>query len=313
MARVIFFGTPDFSIPCLQSLHDHPEIDVVGVVTQPDRPAGRGQAIRQSPVKQRAVTLGLPVCQPESLRGEEPLERLGNWSPDVMVVVAYGHILREPVLELPSWGCINVHASLLPRWRGAAPIQYAIRAGDTQTGVTIMKMDKGLDTGPILSMHKIPIASNETAATLHDKLADLGARMLPSILLEYLSGQIVPRPQPDEGATYAPTLKKENGQIDWTQAAAEIDCQVRAYDPWPGTFTYLEKQRIKIISGRPEPEQNKKASPGTLFESDGFLLVQTGSGCYRLHEIQPAGGKRMTSQAFLAGHANIISAAFESN
>ncbi|HEC23067.1 MAG TPA: methionyl-tRNA formyltransferase [Chloroflexi bacterium] len=302
MARVVFLGTPDFAVPSLKALVMHPELEVVGVVTQPDRPAGRGRGIRKSPVKRTAEELGLPVFQPETLRDPEAVEHLRRWSPDVLVVVAFGQILRRPVLELAPFGSLNVHASLLPRWRGAAPIQYAIRAGDEETGITIMKMDEGLDTGPILVQRAIPIAPDETGASLHDRLAALGAEMLPQAVCEYLAGELVPHPQPEEGVTLAPTLKKSDGEIDWSHPAIEIDRQVRAYDPWPGTFTYLQGRLLKVIRGTPLPEITRPEPPGTLLADEGGLAVQTGEGLYRLDVIQPAGKKQMTGRAFLAGH-----------
>jgi methionyl-tRNA formyltransferase len=301
LVSVVFLGTPDFAVPSLAALAGHPEVTAVGVVTQPDRRAGRGQVMRPSPVKQHAEALGLPVFQPESLRDEAAVERLRLWLPDVLVVAAFGQILRKPVLELAPHGCINVHASLLPRWRGAAPIQHAIRAGDAETGVTIMKMDEGLDTGPILAGRAVPIAPGETAASLHDKLSTLGAEILPATLLAYVAGRIIPQPQPDEGVTHAPSLKKSDGQIDWTEPAASIDHHVRAYHPWPGTYTYLDDKLLKVINGIPRPDIDRALLPGTLLVEDNMLAVQTGQGIYLLNEIQPAGKKPMSGQAFLAG------------
>jgi methionyl-tRNA formyltransferase len=308
MARVVFLGTPDFSVPTLQSLVDHRELDVVGVVTQPDRPAGRGQRVIASPVKQHAERLGLPIYQPDTLRDPAAVEHLRSWIPDILVVAAFGQILRRPVLELTPRGCINVHASLLPRWRGAAPIQYAIRAGDVETGITIMKMDPGLDTGPILAQRAIPIAPDETGATLHDKLAALGADLLPGVLIAYLAGGLSPLPQPDDGVTLAPSLKKAEGQIDWSQAAVVIDRQVRAFYPWPGTYTYLGNDLLKITKGTPLSEINLGLPPGTVTMAQGNLAIQTVNGLYIPAEVQPAGKKSMSSQAFLAGHPSIIGA-----
>ncbi len=306
MARVIFLGTPEFAVPSLQALVDDPRFEVVGVVTQPDRPAGRGQQMRPPAVKQRALALGLPIFQPLTLRDEAALEHLRSWQPDVLVVVAFGQILRQPALELAPHGVINVHASLLPRWRGAAPIQHAIRAGDEKTGVTIMLMDEGLDTGPILAQQEVAIAPDETAATLHDKLAELGARLLPPTLSAYLEGVLTPRPQPSEGITHAPTLKKEDGHIDWSQPAVAIDRQVRAYDPWPGTFTYLRGELLKVLRGIPLLEAHSSALPGTLVEWDNGLAVQTGAGLYVLHTVQPAGRRAMSAQAYLIGHRDVV-------
>lgn len=312
MARIVFLGTPDFAVPSLQALIDHPELEVVGVVTQPDRPAGRGQKLRQSPVKQKAAESGLPTFQPPTLRDDASVDHIRTWKPDALVVAAFGQILRQPVLELAPFGSINVHASLLPRWRGAAPIQYAIHAGDEQTGITIMKMDAGLDTGPMLRQRSIPIAPGETGATLHDKLAQLGAELLPSTLLDYFSGEIVPQPQPEEGATLAPSLKKAAGEIDWSQSAIEIDRKVRAYTPWPGTFSFLGGKMLKVIGGKSHPTITHPVPPGTLILEDSLLMVQTGEGSYQLDEIQPAGKKRMTAQAFLAGRPDVVGTSFHS-
>ena len=252
MARVVFMGTPDFSVPSLQRLHNDPRFEVVGVVTQPDRPAGRGRSITPPPVKQAAQEAGIPIFQPETLRSPEAVQQLRDWSCDVIVVVAFGQILRSEVLELPPFGCVNVHASLLPRWRGAAPIQYALCAGDSETGITIMKMDRGLDSGPIISQQSIPMAEDETGPSLHDRLAVLGASLLPDVLHEYLTGSLIPMPQPEEGITLAPTLKKRDGEIDWAQPARMIDLHVRAYTPWPGTHTTLNGKVIKVIHGHTE-------------------------------------------------------------
>lgn len=312
MIRVVFLGTPEFAVPSFEALIEGDDFEVVGVVTQPDRPAGRGQQVRQSPVKQTALKHNIPVSQPKKLRGNEAaIDELRAWQPDVLVVAAFGQILPKDVLELAPHGCINVHASLLPRWRGAAPIHYALRAGDAETGISIMKLDEGLDTGPVLLRWSIPIAPDETAASLHDRLAELGARALSHSLAAYVEGRLVPAPQEDEGTTYAPTLKKEQGQIDWSEPAAAIDRQVRAYDPWPGTFTTLDGELFKVISGRPLPAEPTDAAPGKLLERDGGLAVQTGEGLYLLDTVQPAGKTRMSSQAYLAGHQDAAGKQFE--
>jgi methionyl-tRNA formyltransferase len=311
VTRIVFLGTPSFAVPSLEALAHHPSFQVVGIVTQPDRPAGRGRELVAPPVKQRAETLGIPVFQPEKLRDPEAVEYLRAWSPDMLVVAAFGQILRQPVLELARHGSINVHASLLPRWRGAAPIQYAIHAGDAETGITIMKMDAGLDTGPILVQRALPIAPDETGASLSEKLATLGAEILPSVLISYINGEIVPRAQPQEGVTYAPTLKKEQGQIDWSQPAGTIDRHVRAYYPWPGTFTSLQGEVFKVISGKVLPDEEPVALPSTLVSYGNGLAVQTGAGLYRLDLVQPAGKKQMTSQAFLAGHPQFVGTLFQ--
>jgi len=306
MTRVVFMGTPAFSTPSLGALAESPDFDVVGVVTQPDRPAGRGRQVVESPVKQAAAALGIPVFQPETLRTPDALTHLRGWSPEVIVVAAFGQILREVVLSLPQFGCINVHASLLPRWRGAAPIHYAIRAGDRETGVTIMKMDVGLDTGPMLLQRAIPIAPDDVCGAVHDRLADLGAALLLEALLPYVHGDLIPQPQPEEGVTFAPSLSKADGLIHWRKPAEAIDRQVRAYTPWPGTFTYCQGELLKVLRGAALVGEIPGVAPGTLSLHGGMLVVQTGSGLYRLDEIQPTGKRPMSGAAFLAGRADGI-------
>ncbi len=306
MPNVVFMGTPDFAVPALHALIQAPDLTVTGVVTQPDRPAGRGQALRQSPVKVAGLAAGLPVFQPRSLKQAGALDHLREWAPDVLVVAAFGQILRKDALELAPWGSVNVHASILPRWRGAAPIQYAIRAGDKQTGITIMKMDEGLDTGPILSMRYLPLRPGETGASLHDRLAQLGGDLLVPTLLGYLCGEITPHPQLEEGVTLAPSLKKEEGRIDWDQTAVEIDRLVRAFTPWPGTFTTFDGGHLKIHAGMPLPDRSSSGAPGTLIAVDGGLGAVTGKGVYQITELQPAGKRRMSAEAFRAGRVDTI-------
>lgn len=306
MIRVAFLGTPEFAVPSLQALADDPRFELVGVVTQPDRPAGRGQQVRQSAVKQAALALDVPILQPRTLRDPDAVAELAAWQPDAIVVAAFGQILRRNVLELPPHGCVNVHASLLPRWRGAAPIHYAIRAGDAETGVTIMVMDEGLDTGPMLAQRATPIGPRDTAAVLHDRLAELGAELLPDTLAGFVAGEIAAIPQPEEGVTHAPTLDKEAGRIDWSAPAVDVDRQVRAYDPWPGTFTTLAGERLKVIRGEPRPEERSGEMPGTLIAHDSGAAAQTGQGIYLLEVVQPAGKGKMTGQAFLAGRREAI-------
>ncbi len=302
MARVVFLGTPEFAVASLQAVANHAGFTVVGVVTQPDRPAGRGREPAMPAVKKAAQALGLPVFQPETLRDPAAVDHLRRWQPDVLVVAAFGQILRQAVLDLAPFGGVNVHASLLPRGRGAAPIAYAILEGDSETGITIMKMDSGLDTGPILSQHPVAITADETAATLHNRLAELGAAVLPGTLLGYLAGTLIPRPQPSEGVTLAPTLRKDQGAIDWSHSAVRIDRQVRAYTPWPGAFTHLHGAILKVNAGYPLPDIEEPLPPGTLTVYRGDLAVVTGCGLYVPGIVQPAGKKPMTGQAFLAGH-----------
>ena len=289
-------GSPDFAVPVLDALAAR--YPVVGVVTQPDRPAGRGGTLKPPAVKEAALRLGIPVIQPERLSAPEALEQLRAWAPDVIVVAAFGQILRAEVLNLPHYGCVNVHASLLPRWRGAAPIQAAILAGDTETGITIMKMDTGVDTGPILSQRAIPISPEDTAGTLFKKLARLGTDLLLETLPGYLSGEIPPRPQPAAGVTYAPMLKKEDGRLDFIQPAAALERRVRAFHPWPGAFILwkdapLKVQRAHVAAAR--------AEPGRRTIHQGLPAIGTADGLLILGEVQPAGKKPMNGKAFLAG------------
>ncbi len=303
MTRVVFMGTPEFAVPTLLALLD--SFDVVGVVTQPDRPAGRGQAVRESAVKRVAVQAGVPISQPKTLRTPEAFARLQSWRPDVIVVAAFGQILRQNVLDLPPHGCINVHASLLPRWRGAAPVQAAIRAGDATSGVTIMRMDAGLDTGPILSQRAISLDPRETGSTLHDKLAALGAELLIETLPRYLAGEIAPQPQPDDPVlvTLAPSIQKEEGQVDWRRPAVEIDRLVRAFDPWPGTFTFWHGQALKVLSGYPA---EGSAPPGRVIETETGVSVGAGVGLFTLERVQLAGRKALPIAEFVHGQPGFV-------
>nr|BAL54359.1 methionyl-tRNA formyltransferase [uncultured Chloroflexota bacterium] len=297
MTRLVFMGSPQFALPALRALAQHET--VVGVVTQPDRPAGRGQQLTPPPVKILAQELGLEVIQPVRLRDAQTIARLQAWQPEVIVVAAYGQILPPQVLDLPPWGCLNIHASLLPRWRGAAPIQHAILAGDAETGVTIMKMDEGLDTGPILSQRAIPIAPDENAETLGEKLANLGASLLLETLPQYLSGRLHPRPQPVEGVTLAPRLKKEDGQLDFSLPAVLLERRVRAFFPWPGAWFSWQGMLIKVLRARVGP--HVQALPGAPLRWQGWPALATAHGLLVLEEVQPAGKKPMSGKAFLAG------------
>jgi methionyl-tRNA formyltransferase len=301
MTTVVFMGTPDFSVPILQALIK--QYSVIGVVTQPDRPAGRKQQIHVSPVKQVALDHQIPVLQPERLRRPEAIAELKQWQPDVYVVAAFGQILPQSVLDIPQHGSINVHASLLPRWRGAAPIQAALRAGDAETGVTIMKMDAGLDTGPMLKMRAIPIASDETGASLHDKLSVLGAELLIETLPGYLDGIILPQAQPEAGITIAPQVKKEEGNIDWSQDAQTIERLIRAFTPWPGTFSFFKGQQLKILNSE---VVSGSAAPGKVVKVTNGIAVGTGRNLLRLKTIQLAGRKAMPVEEFVKGQADFI-------
>lgn len=289
-------GSPDFALPALRSLSKH--YQVVGVVTQPDRASGRGRELKAPPVKNLALELGIPVIQPEKLREPEAMQQLHQWNPDLIVVAAFGQILKKDVLDLPQYGCINIHASLLPRWRGAAPINAAVLAGDEETGVTIMKMDVGLDTGPMLSKRSIRIKPDDTSGSLFEALATLGADLLIETLPAYMDGKISPQPQPEEGATYAPMLKKEDGLLDFTQPAIELERRIRAMNPWPGAWFEWNGAPFKIHKahvGQGRAEAGKK-----LIEQNQ-PAVGAGGGVLILDEVQPAGKKPMSGKSFLAG------------
>src|SRR5450830_906867 len=243
--RLIFMGSPDFALPTLQALHE--QYEIAGVITQPDRPAGRGQKLQPSAVKELASSLNLPIYQPVTLRTPDAYAQIAAWQPDFIVVVAFGEIIPRNILNLPPLGCLNVHASLLPRWRGAAPIQAAIAAGDAKTGVTIMLMDAGLDTGPILSQREVPLRPDTNAGELSDQLAFIGATSLLELLPSYLNGKISPLPQPEAGATYAPKLSKEDGFLDLNRPAEVLARRVDAFYPWPGSFVILPKGKLKVL------------------------------------------------------------------
>jgi methionyl-tRNA formyltransferase len=312
MTRLVFMGTPDFAVPTLKALLAAPDFEVVGAVTQPDRPAGRGNVLQQSPVKKVAAAAGVAVLQPEKLRKPEAFEALRALQPDVIVVAAFGQLLRQNVLDVPRFGCINVHASLLPRWRGAAPIQAAIRAGDAQTGITIMRMDAGLDTGPVLGQRAIPISPDETGERLHDKLAALGGSLLLEVLRPYLQGELLPAPQDDSRQTYAPMLKKEDGAIDWTQPAAAIERQVRAFHPWPGTFTTWAGQTLKVLPGGAANLPcvlPGTAAPGAVIQAaPGQIAVGSGADLFVLPLVQLAGRAAVSAGAFVNGHRTFVGA-----
>src|SRR5688572_18219826 len=304
--RVAFAGTPEFAAAALAAVH-HAGHDVPLVLTQPDRPAGRGMRLQASAVKAFALRHGMPVIQPRSLRrdGRAPDDAaqaeaaLRDARPDVLVVAAYGLILPAWVLELPRLGCINIHASLLPRWRGAAPIQRALEAGDTRTGITIMQMDEGLDTGPMLMVESLEIEPDDTSATLHERLADLGARLVVEALEAAACGGLSPVPQPAEGATYAAKIGKDEAPIDWTEAAEAIERRVRAFDPFPGATFEYGGESVKLW--RAAVATAVDAAPGTLFNEAGRLRVACGQGALELLIVQRPGGRRLPVTEFLRG------------
>ncbi|GAA3710646.1 methionyl-tRNA formyltransferase [Oceanisphaera sediminis] len=296
--NIIFAGTPDFAARHLQALLGS-EHNVVAVYTQPDRPAGRGKKLTPSPVKVAAEQAGIPVFQPQSLRNEEAQQQLAALNADIMVVVAYGLILPQVVLDAPRLGCINVHGSLLPRWRGAAPIQRAIWAGDRETGVTIMQMDKGLDTGDMLHLARLPITPEDTSASLYDKLAGIGPPALLQALTHIADGSINAEPQDDALANYAEKLSKEEARIDWQLPAEQIERNVRAFNPWPVSYFMVDEHNIKVWQAQVLDEHNDQA-PGTLIRAGkAGIDVATGKGVLRLLSLQPPGKKAMTCQDLL--------------
>ncbi|MFP2770176.1 methionyl-tRNA formyltransferase [Oceanisphaera sp. KMM 10153] len=296
--NIIFAGTPDFAARHLQSLLGS-EHNIVAVYTQPDRPAGRGKKLTPSPVKVAAEQAGIPVFQPQSLRNEEAQQQLAALNADIMVVVAYGLILPQVVLDTPQLGCINVHGSLLPRWRGAAPIQRAIWAGDRETGVTIMQMDKGLDTGAMLHLARLPVASADTSASLYDKLADIGPQALLQALSQIADGSITAEPQDDAQANYAEKLSKEEALIDWQLPAEQLERNVRAFNPWPVSYFMVGEHNIKVWQTE-VLDENSDQPPGTIIRAGkAGIDVTTGNGVLRLLTLQPPGKKAMACQDLL--------------
>lgn len=301
--RIIFAGSPEFAVPALELLADSRH-RVVAVLTQPDRPAGRGLQARPSPVKACALAHGIEVLQPVSLKRDAVArEALRERQPDLMVVVAYGLILPPEVLAIPRCGCLNIHASLLPRWRGAAPIQAAILAGDAQTGITIMQMDEGLDTGPMLAARAVDIAPGESAGELHDRLAVLGAGLLLEVLDAVLSGSAHPVAQPSTGASYAAKIAKSEAQIRWSEPGVKLDRLIRAYNPWPVAETTLDRAQLRCWSALPLPNGRHVGAPGTVVgTSAAGIDVQTGDGVLRLTSVQLAGRQRMDAGLFANGY-----------
>ncbi len=333
--RIIFLGTAELSCASLQALAGDAKFQIAAVVTQPDRPKGRDLKPQPSPVKSLALRLGLPVLQPDRARDEKFIAELRALQPDLIVTVAYGQMLPPAILDLPRHGCLNVHTSLLPKYRGAAPIQWAIANGDTETGVTLMKMDAGLDTGPIVSQLATPIRSEDDSATLHDRLAQLGAELLAQTIPDYVTGKIQPAPQPAAGVSHAAKIKKEDGRIDWNQPAQTIWNRLRAFTPWPGAFTFLPKamegtasvpssatsrgsdktlpsKMLKIWKAEVVEQSGvgacrdeaSKRRPGEVLSADKTgMVVGCGQNALRVLELQREGGRRMGTAEFLAGHA----------
>ena len=298
--RIVFAGTPEFAVPPLRALLDSPH-EICGVYTQPDRPAGRGRKLTPSPVKVLALEAGLPVFQPETLKDEAAQAQLRNLNPDLMVVVAYGLLLPRAVIDTPPLGCINIHASLLPRWRGAAPIQRSIMAGDSETGVTIMYIEPRLDAGPMLLKKACPIGPDDTAGDLHDRLSRIGAEALLETLPSIAAGTAQPEIQDESLVTHAAKINKDDAQLDWSRPAAELQCQVRAFNPWPVAETVYRDQILRVWRATVVPE-SRSEPPGTLLIDGENLDVVTGHDCLRLLEIQLPGGKRISARDFINGH-----------
>lgn len=302
MTRVVFMGTPEFAVPSLKALVEAGVCDIVGVVTQPDRPAGRGNKMTACPVKRYALEQGLPVFQFEKIRLPEGVAQMKALAPDVAVTAAFGQILTQELLDIPARGTVNVHASLLPAYRGPAPINWCILNGETQAGVTIMRTDAGIDTGDILRARATPIGEMETAGELTARLAEIGAQLLVETLPDYLAGKVVPVPQDPEKASYQPMLKKAMGAIDWTRPAPEIARRVRGLNPWPCAFTQLDGGALKIYLAR-AVACDAAATPGEVIVSSAKegLVVRCGEGALEILEMQAPGGRRMAAKAYLAG------------
>jgi methionyl-tRNA formyltransferase len=304
--RLVFMGTPDLARTVLSALADDARFEVLAAVVQPDKPIGRGLQLTPPPVKVEALARGIPVLQP--LKAREPvfLDQLRAFDPDLIAVAAYGQILPQALLDIPKHGCLNVHTSLLPRWRGAAPIQWAVAEGDAESGVTIMRMEAGLDTGPMISQVSTPISADDTGQTLHDRLASLGGVLLGDTIPRFVAGELPVRVQPAEGVTYARKITKDDGRLVWRLPARVLDQRLRAFTPWPGSFAFLPgepKPRLLKIHTAVPVTGSASAEPGTVIAADkSGLVVACGEGALRVTELQPEGGRRMSAEQFLAGH-----------
>jgi len=298
--RVIFMGTPEFATPSLSALIKNTDLEIVGIFTQTDKSAGRGKLMTAPPIKQLAIRNNLPVFQPLKIKTET--DNIRNLKPDLIVVVAYGKIIPQEILDIPTYGCLNVHASLLPKYRGAACLNAPILYGDAETGITIMQMEAGLDTGPILHQEKISLNGQESLQYIHDKLSNLGASLLPTVIIDWAQGKIIPTKQHESQASYVGMLKKEDGHINWNQSAQEIERMIRAYSPWPGTFSFNNQELVKIIGVDKIPLKINNYKIGEMFINGGQLAVQCGQDSLVILKLQTAGKKIMTSEEFLRGH-----------
>jgi methionyl-tRNA formyltransferase len=303
--RIVFIGTGEIGVPTLKALLNS-EHEVIAVVTQPDKPVGREQRIEPPPIKKAIAETRIPILQPAKIKDPGIIEEIPGLTPDVIVVVAYGQILPRDVLEIPRLACLNLHASLLPRWRGAAPIQAAIAAGDCETGITVMYMDEGLDTGDILLQRNVDILPNDTGGSLHDRLAQVAPETLLESLRLLAVGNAVRIPQDNARATHAPKLKREDGKIDWSESAEAIERKIRAYNPWPGAFMKIDRQNLKIFSAS---LVDLTGQPGEVLRNDKDLIVATGKGALALGEVQFEGKRRMSAAEFLRGHSALLRAA----
>lgn len=310
--RLIFMGTPEFSLPGLRALIAAPNLEIVGVFTQPDKPVGRHHTLTAPPVKELAKQYNLAIFQPEKIKTET--EIIKNLKPDLIIVMAYGKIIPPDILALPTYGCLNVHASLLPKYRGAACLNAPILNGDKETGVTVMQMAAGLDTGPILRQAKIKLNGQETLADVHDRLSQLGTELLVPTILDFIGGSIKPQAQDERMATYVKTLNKEDGRIDWTKSAIEIERLIRAYNPWPGSYTLIKSggtdqsgdKTLKILAVKSEPVKLNKYKIGEIFLDNGQLMIQCGQDALAILKLQLAGGRPATAEEFQHGHSDIV-------
>ena len=311
--RIIFMGTAELSCASLTTLAADQQLAIVAVVTQPDKPKGRELKLTPSPVKQLAEELILPVLQPLKARDEQFIAELRELNADLMIVVAYGQILPQTILDLPRFGCLNVHTSLLPKYRGAAPIQWAIADGEPETGVTIMKMDAGLDTGPVLAARRTPILPTDDSQILHDRLAQLGAALLAETIPGFVAGRITPQPQPAEGSTYAAKIKKDDGKIDWHQPAKQIWNRLRAFTPWPGAFAFLHVEpKPQLLKIWKVEVVEKTGRAGEILSADkSGVIVGCGNDALRILELQREGGRRLAAEQFLAGFPLKVGGRFE--
>lgn len=306
--KVIFMGTPDFAVPGLKAIYNDSRFEIISVITQEDKPVGRKQELLPTPVKRAAQEFNLPVLQPERLKNIA--SELATLEPDFIVVIAYGQILNEEVLNIAKIACVNVHASLLPKYRGAACLQAPILNGNSETGVTIMLMDKGLDTGDILHQEKINLTGSETLEIVHDKLSELGAKVLGDTLVDFAEGKIAPQKQDNSLSSYVTVIDKKDGQINWSEAATSIEKKVRAFTHWPGTFTYLNGKLVKVIKAKEIVCENN-LHIGEIFSENKELLIKCGQNALLILELQLEGKKATDSKSFLAGHQNIIGQKFE--